>query len=838
MPQRICSNDSNQFYSFTIWYSRGDINLYPYTDQPMLKLGADLNYLVSIGRTPILVQEFSPDGYQFLAAPDFSAYQAAHGDAVWSQLTGGEDPVGSITIDGFPTCYSIAGNAPGLCPPGYAWNPATEQCDPLPPPPPVVPPPISPIVPPPSPGTIVPPPNPTPPPLGQPDPGGDEITDSLCRQIAADTAAIVHAINQLQGDGGTGAAACCAAVVNAIAGIEATLIRILTVLPTLAPGKAPPIDVAAVVTELTCICERLTALAGSSSAIPTSLDTGLRSISDAISNAPPTDLKPLVDVLEKLYKTIDVPFEVYQGMADRGLISPELLQAIGAGEFGAGVVSVITDFVKTALVWLLEHVGIKWTGTSFSLSPLATSIASVIDIAVTDALTAGAAPVYPAIRGLVDAVVGVLIPTAPPELGDVHVDPDLIISKTLAPALILNGVMLVASYFGWDVNESLREYVDVASEFIGLQEVRELKVGALMRFGPMRVAEMNARRVYRQELPGAGALAALAGRGLITTDRYGQIAPLTGVPTELQGPTLEAGQSGLNARMMLRLVGTGLFSDADVVDELTFAGMRQTSQHRLVLAAAYLGTEPERGKLRSALESTYRAGMISDNEFVSRLESAEHNTDRTNLLLETVQLEKQVVLAKEYESAYSREFLAGLLDAPGYQSALESLGMQPPDIAARMFRDETHLNVTTSIQAARQARALQRAEASAERKTAIEAYRAGASNEAALAAALLGTGLSATQVAAVVAYQTLAASGVERWIYGLRLPPSQATLLRQRVSDLTRQREISMLTDAQYVSALTALGIPSNYINALRAGANAHVSPKTAAILTPVATGP
>jgi hypothetical protein len=88
-------------------------------------------------------------------------------------------------------------------------------------------------------------------------------------------------------------------------------------------------------------------------------------------------------------------------------------------------------------------------------------------------------------------------------------------------------------------------------------------------------------------------------------------------------------------------------------------------------------------------------------------------------------------------------------------------------------------------------------------------------------------------VAAETSYQVLAASGVLRWIFGLQKSPAEATLLRSQVADLTRQREIELLTDAQYVTQLTSLGLPQNYINALRAGANAHISPKTKAILTP-----
>lgn len=159
--------------------------------------------------------------------------------------------------------------------------------------------------------------------------------------------------------------------------------------------------------------------------------------------------------------------------------------------------------------------------------------------------------------------------------------------------------------------------------------------------------------------------------------------------------------------------------------------------------------------------------------------------------------------------------------------------MQPPDVAARLFRDESHLLVTQTLGAERAARAQALQTAARERRTAVEGYKAGTLDEAGLSASLTLTGLSPAQVAAEVAYQILARSGVLRWIYGRQLPPAEATLLRQQVSDLTRQRELEFLTDAQYVSQLTALSIPPRYIQALRAGADAHISPKTKAILTP-----
>src|SRR5260370_41143417 len=439
----------------------------------------------------------------------------------------------------------------------------------------------------------------------------------------------------------------------------------------------------------------------------------------------------------------------------------------------------------------------------------------------------------PVLKPIITGLLAQLAPATIPAIGQAGVSLDAPASTAFGVAFTAAAASYILSFFGIDAGATLAWVAELMAGAVGWEELRDLRLKPFIQHGIAKVVQMEAKARFQQELPGNGEFAGWTARGLMDPARSDELMTLNGLHFSLRPIAIEAAHSGLNARMLLRLAGTGLFSDADVADELPFGGMRPTSQHRLILAAAYLGSEPERGKLRSALERFYAAGLIADNDLVSGLESAEHATDRFNLILRTVKLEKQIALAKEYEAAYSREFLAGLLDPPGYQSALEVLGMQPPDVAARMFRDESHLLVTQTLGAERAVRAQARATAAQERRTALEGYRTGTLDPAGLSAALTLTGLSAAQVAAEVGYQILARSGVLRWIYGRQLPPQEAPLLRQQVADLTRQREIQMLTDAQYVAQMTSLSIPPRYIQSLRAGANAHISPKTQAILTP-----
>jgi hypothetical protein len=73
-------------------------------------------------------------------------------------------------------------------------------------------------------------------------------------------------------------------------------------------------------------------------------------------------------------------------------------------------------------------------------------------------------------------------------------------------------------------------------------------------------------------------------------------------------------------------------------------------------------------------------------------------------------------------------------------------------------------------------------------------------------------------------------------LYGRQLSPGDATLLRQRVAALTDQRKRLQITDPQYHDQLAALGIADPWINALRATADAMITPKTSAFEIPVQT--
>jgi hypothetical protein len=712
------------------------------------------------------------------------------------------------------------------CPPGTIWDPATETCKALPlfvppiyvPPPPVIgPPPIT----------------------GQPDPEGDEITDNLCAQMWAQTTAIVDAIQQLQlqnGQGGGNISACCASVVIAIGGVTATLSEIFNLLSTRMPaGGGPPLDLTPIVQQLSLLVTAVASLAGGAVDLGP-VTVALDSIRDAIASAPGTDVSAIVDQLKQGVAQGDVDAKIFQGLQQEGIFTGADLQVL-TGEKWSNVVS----WIHGILTKRLDDRSLGKVGADAAAvaAVLKTPTATGLDWAETklkSALKIERNTLQDFIDPILKTIIKELSPTATPAVGNIHVDPDKPLADVAAVGL---NAWIVTSLIGLireGAADQLEHIVEAVIGILGFEELEEVQIGPLVRHGIARIAEQQAKAIFQQELPGNGELADWTARGFFDAARAVEIFKLNGLHFSLHAPKLEAAYSGINARQMLRLTATGLFSDADIADELTFSAMRPASQHRMLIAAPYLATEPQRNQLRAALESAFVNGLLSEADLTSNLDSAEHNTDRSNLIVQRVKWQLLTAETKKLETEYTTLFKSGLIDDTFYRSELAGLGLQPGYVDIIAGVAEAAANATLHRKELTAAARLDTATKQDQRKAARQAFKAGTSNAATLGAALLATDLTPLQVAAQVTLAELQSAGVLRWIHGLQLAPAAATLLKDRVSALTDQRKRQQITDALYVSQLQALNIPDRYINALRAAADAMISPKTAAVVVPVLT--
>ena len=562
----------------------------------------------------------------------------------------------------------------------------------------------------------------------------------------------------------------------------------------------------------------------------------LSELANAISISPGTDVSGIVAALAKLFQTIDIPPETVQSLVDQGYLGADAMKTVGQGDFGDVLITTIVNFAYKAVQNFMIAWGISYSGGALHFANPADTFAKDVGSGFTGLLSIGDTAIAPTVKALIADVVALLKPAGSTTIGVVGVNPDGPVTAAISIAVTSAAAAWLLSFAGIDEGESLTRIAEIIAGAAGFEELRDVVIGPLVRNGIGKIADMQAKAQFKQEIPGTEQLGSLVAMGLLSPTRRDAIAQFNGTPDELAPMIAAASYRGLNARQMLRLIETGLFSDAEIADELTFSALRPVSQARMIRAAPYLATASQRSSLLAAIEAAAVAGLLSDSDLTSQVNAAESNDDLDSLIVARVHLQQLVQESKDLETEYTTLFVGGLIDDATYRANLAAIGLQPWKVNTVAAKAEARANSTLRRKELAEAAAVARKTAGEEQQAAIKNFMNGNIDAAALAAALIATGLTATQVAAIADLQVLRLSGGLRWLYGLQLPAAAAALLRERVSALTDQRKRLQIDDPTYVSQLQALGIGPRYVNALQAAADALISPKTAAFPITVKT--
>ncbi len=689
-----------------------------------------------------------------------------------------------------------------------------------------------------------PPPPPTPPPPPLPpsqgpcvsyDSEADEILD-LCNAVNNSLGQILNAIQNLElTGGGTGDTACCTSIVAAIVKVAQQLNIIATALAM--PDSTPlNIDFSPIVTALGGLVTAIGAYPPALEACCKAINTSLGDIAKAISSAPGTDVSGIVKQLTTIATQGDVDQAIFTALEQMGTLNPADLQTLQGIKWSDAVTYVESlRGVRTVEKFTKDVAGDALTIAN-DIAKVATGIGRWSEKVITGALTVERNVIQDVLEPIIAIITSALKPAGAKQIGSIGVNPDTVLSDVVAAGINSYAITALIGLKFPGAAEQLARIAEIATGVLGFDELKEVQIGPLVSYGIARIAEMQAKKLFGQELPGAGALAALQARGLITGAQYLTWVPYTGLPGELWEQTRESAYSGLGARRILPLVQTGLFSQADIADELTFSGLRPASMKRYLLAAPFLATNTERNALKSSLEKAYIAGLFDAPTLSARIDSAEQNVDRDSLVLERADLELLIAATKDLEAEYTTMYIGGLIDDPTYRSYLAGIGLQPNMVNFVAGKAEARANATLRRKELAAAAALQKATASVERQTALKNFEEGNTPVALYTGTLIETGLTPVQAAAWTDLAVLKKAGNVRWVYGLQLTPAQATVLKQRVTALTDQRKRQLISQQDYVNALAQLGISNTWVNALDSTAEAMLTPKTSAFAVAVQT--
>jgi hypothetical protein len=702
------------------------------------------------------------------------------------------------------------------CKAGYTYNKQLEMCviDPTPPPPPP----------------------PPPPPVTQPgggpgpDPDGDEITNDLCAQLQGYFNALTCAIAGMA-PAGAPSSDCCDAVVTAIGDVTAQLSRVIAALPV-----AP--DLTSIVTALDTIATALASRAPASVTIDTTpIADALKPLADAIASSPATDVSGIVQQLAAIVGQGDVDQATIDALVAAGLLSASDGQTLQGIKWSDAISFIIGAAPVRAVEHFVKAVGADAETIGAEAVAAAGAGVTWVEQKVAAGITLERNVVLDVLQPILQSVLSAVTPASTPAIGQAGVDGDTVIADVATVMLNIKLLAMLLSMLREGAGEQLSNIGEKVLGLLGFEELREVQLGPLVKNGLAKVADMNAKALFQQDIPGVGQITNMVARGIMPAAQAAALLGYNGLHFALQPLVQTAAYRGLAPRQLLRLIESNLFTQGDILDELNFAGVRQASQQRMLTAAPWLATTSQRAQLKSALENEYTNGLISDSDLSQQLAQLEQNTDGDAMTLQRVQIEKLIAFCKNLERAYSKQFVAGLIDATAYQSNLAGIGLQADWINNRIAADTADVSAVQFKKQLAAELALERTTAAEERKAAVKNFTSGNTDEAGLLAALLLSGLNATQAAAWTDLAALQKSGGLRWTYGLQLPPIPAALLRQRVAALVDQRKSGLIQDPGFAAALSALGIPSQFVNAIMAAADALVKPLTSAVYLNVGTG-
>lgn len=357
----------------------------------------------------------------------------------------------------------------------------------------------------------------------------------------------------------------------------------------------------------------------------------------------------------------------------------------------------------------------------------------------------------------------------------------------------------------------------ILSTLAGFAEVTANVIGPALSAGVGLPSRYAANTKFRALLPGLAQAVGWFAQGLIDAPTRDKLIGYAGLAPAYADAEQAAAYRGYSPRQLLRIIESGLITQDEINDELTFARMRPASQARLLKAAPYLATATYRSQLHAALGAEYIAGLLTDQQLTQAIDAAENNTNRDNLILQRLAAERNLAEVKEFEQAYATSYLAGTMDLQTYQSILEGI---IPDQARRdaiVAVSQAKRGAAVQRKADAQAAALERQTENAARAAALQMFRDGTYDAAALGSALLATGLAPEQIPSWVSRAQAQQAGAARYLYGKLLAPPDYKVLSDRVNAIAEQLKKGLITLANARAQLNDLDLDPHELAALLA---------------------
>lgn len=269
--------------------------------------------------------------------------------------------------------------------------------------------------------------------------------------------------------------------------------------------------------------------------------------------------------------------------------------------------------------------------------------------------------------------------------------------------------------------------------------------------------------------------------------------------------------------LLARAAEAGALPQDQLTETLQFAGFRDIDISRLEVAYAALALQPYERTYLSTAERAVELGYETPLYLQNVMNTLNLNAEMQNLVQLTVAERRADNLTVLYKKSVSEAYKYGQVSDANYVSSLEAIGIDSAEANALYAVDSIAKSGKAAIAEQRYETRLAAQRTRAAMQASIAEYRVGQIDEIALQAALIAAGVDPQIASFAVVVQEARKSGPKVFVYGQELSRGAALQLREKVAALAVQSKAQLITYAEALNQLAALGVPLANAQALTA---------------------
>jgi hypothetical protein len=259
----------------------------------------------------------------------------------------------------------------------------------------------------------------------------------------------------------------------------------------------------------------------------------------------------------------------------------------------------------------------------------------------------------------------------------------------------------------------------------GFDEVAGEVLGPLYENAFGRSLRYLYQSTFKPDLPSEGDAVTWHGRGLLTDDQLRTIFHFSGLKSEYETAYIDSAYRPISAFILVRIFEAGIFDHDQLVQLMTFAGLRPQDQALIEQYAAFTAPAAERAQALSALLTAAERGTVDETTVEEELANFEIPSSAVYYVQKTIGYRRLEQLAELYRKSVSEAYKTGQISDADYVPHLEAIGINQADAEAHYAIDSIMVRGKALTAAAREAAALGKQRMRAEVNAAIAAFRAG-----------------------------------------------------------------------------------------------------------------